>query len=96
MKQEGQRSVGLRIDWKNLREPVEIVPEAEPDREALAVVAVESDAVDDSEALALDDDDSELVTDPELVDGSELEDVPEALALALELDEAVPSPWNEN
>lgn len=88
MKQEGQRSVGLRIDWKNLREPVEIVPEAEPDREALAVVAVEPDAVDEREALALDEDAPELVDDPEA------EEVREALALAL--DEAVPVPWNEN
>lgn len=75
------------------RVEVEIVPEAEPDREALAVVAVDSDAVDDSEALALDDSDEDA---SELVDDPELEEVLEALALALELDEAVPSPWKVN
>lgn len=88
MKQRGQRSDGLYIDWTNLLEPVEIVPEAEPDREALAVVAVEPDAVDALEALSLDEDAPELVDDPEA------EEVREALALAL--DEAVPVPWKEN
>ena len=90
MKQDREQSVMSSIDWINLRVEVEIVPEAEPDREALAVVAVEPDAVDDREALALDEDAPELVDDPEL------EEVREALALALELEGAVPVPWKEN